>query len=50
MRCDVVFNNAHVHLRTMLIEFWLLFVYNLHEEYDDMQGSTDALKATSSGL
>ena len=43
VRCDVVFNNAHIHLRTMLIEFWLLFVHTLHGQYDDLQGSTDVL-------
>ena len=42
-RYDVVFNNAHIHLRTMLIEFWLLVVHTLRGQYDD-------LMATSSGL
>ena len=42
-RCDAVFNNAHIHLRTMLIEFWLLVVHTLRGQYDD-------LMATSSGL
>ena len=28
-RCDYVFNNVHIHLNTMLIEFWMLFVHTL---------------------
>ena len=44
MRCKVVFNNAHIHLRTMLIEFWLLFVHTIRGQYDDLQGSADALR------
>ena len=42
-RCDVVFNNARIHLRTMLIEFWMLFVHTIHGQYDDLQGSTNVL-------
>ena len=41
-RCDV-FNNAHIHLYTMLIELWLLFLHTLRGQYDDMQSSTDVL-------
>ena len=29
-RCDYVFNNVHIHLNTMLIELWMLFVHKLH--------------------
>ena len=28
-RCDVVSNNAHIHLCTMLIDFWMLIVHNM---------------------
>ena len=42
-RCDVVFNNAHIHLRTMLIEFWMLFVHTIRGQYDYLQGLTDVL-------
>ena len=42
MRCEVVFNNAHIHLSKMLVEFWLLFVHTIRGQYDDLQGSTDA--------
>ena len=42
-RCDLIFNNAHIHLRTMLIEFWLLFVHTLRGQYDDLQGLADVL-------
>ena len=42
-RCDYVFNNVHIHLNTMLIEFWMLFVHRLHGQYDDLQGSDDVL-------
>ena len=41
-RCDV-FNNAHIHLRTMLIEFWMLFVHTIRGKYDDLQGLTIVL-------
>ena len=41
-RCDV-FNNAHIHLRTMLIEFWMLFVHITRGRHDDLQGSIDVL-------
>ena len=44
MRCEVVFNHAHIHLSTMLIELWLLFVHTLRGQYDDLQGSVDALR------
>ena len=43
MRCDVVFNNAHIYLHTMLIEFWMLFVHTIRGQYDDLQGLTDIL-------
>ena len=36
-RCDTVFNNAHIHLCTMLIEFLLLLVHTLHGQYEDLQ-------------
>ena len=36
-RCDFVFNNAHIHLRTMLIEFWMLFVHTIRGQYDDVR-------------
>ena len=44
MRCDVVFNTAHIHLRTVFIEFWLLFVHTLRGQYNDLQGLVDALR------
>ena len=42
MRCEAVFNNVHIHLSNMIIEFWLLFVHTIRGQYDDLQGSTDA--------
>ena len=33
-RCDFVFANVHIHLRTMLIDFWMLFVHTLRGLYD----------------
>ena len=44
MKCEDVFNNAHIHLKTMLIEFWLLFVHTIRGQYNDQQGSADALR------
>ena len=44
VRYDVVFNNAHIHICTMLIEFWLLFVHTLRGQYGDLQGLTDVLR------
>ena len=35
-RCDSIYNNVCIHLRTMLIEFWMLFVHTLHGQYDDL--------------
>ena len=42
MRCEVVFNSAHIHLSNMLIEFWLLFLHTIRGQYHDLEGSTDA--------
>ena len=42
-RCDYVFNNVHIHLNSMLIEFWMLFVHTLRGQYDDMQCSDEVL-------
>ena len=33
--------NVHIHIHTMLIEFWMLIVHTLHGQYDDLQGSDD---------
>ena len=46
-RCDFFFNNVNVHLNTILIEFWILFVHTLRGQYDDIQGSDDDLGQTS---
>ena len=42
-KCDSVFNNAHIHIHTMLIELWMLFVHTLRDQYKDMQGLTNVL-------
>ena len=42
-RCDYVFNNVHIHLNSMRIEFWMLFVHTLRGQYDDLQGSDEVL-------
>ena len=42
-RCDYIFNNVHIHLNSMHIDFWMLFVHTLRGQYDDMQGSDEVL-------
>ena len=43
VRCDSIFNNVHIYLNTILIEFWMLFVRTLRGQYDDLQGSNDVM-------
>ena len=42
-RCNFIFNNVHIHLNSMLIEFGMLFVQTLRGQYDDLQGLGEAL-------